>query len=301
MQNNIISKMKILVFVLLLIASNRMLFAQGGDSIRGKGLYLGLSLEPSQSLITNNGDASVAGIFSEKAITYGGSVEFGYFFTRHLGLSTGIGYSSYGSKLSLGAYQNFVGPENEANEGYESVDSENEEYDLLVSGKNIEEEQILNYFHVPVYLNLRLPFSKTIGLFVQSGIDLSFALNQSYKSSGTFTYKGYYSAYNVLLENLPTYGFPSNKATNVEGTLEVQPFTVFAVATAGFDFFLSDQIQLAVAATYRKSLSDISAYAANSQYQLSPGVGKINSFMDGSTSVSAESLGITVKLRYFLK
>jgi hypothetical protein len=138
-------------------------------------------------------------------------------------------------------------------------------------------------------------------LFVQSGIDLSFALNQSYKSSGTFTYKGYYSAYNVLLENLPTYGFPSNKATNVEGTLEVQPFTVFAVATAGFDFFLSDQIQLAVAATYRKSLSDISAYAANSQYQLSPGVGKINSFMDGSTSVSAESLGITVKLRYFLK
>jgi hypothetical protein len=299
MQNIIISKLRILILALLIIASTRMLFAQGGDSIRGKGLFLGLSLEPSQSLITNNGDGSVAGIVSEKAITYGGSVEFGYFFSRHIGLSTGIGFSSYRSKVGLTAYQNYVGIEDEANEGYESIDSENEEYELIVSGKNIREDQILNYFHVPVYLNLRLPLSKAIGLFVQSGVNLSFALNQSYKSSGTFTYKGYYSAYNVLLEDLPEYGFISNKATTAEGHLEVQPFTVFAVATAGFDFFLSDQLQLAVAATYRKSLSDISAYTADSQYQLSPAIDKINSFMAGSTSVSAESLGITVKLRYF--
>lgn len=299
MQNIIISKLRILILVLLIIASNFMLLAQGGDSIRGKGLYLGLSLEPSQSLINNHGILSVAGIVSENAITFGGSVEFGYIFSRYFGLSTGIGYGSYGSKVKLAAYQNFVGVEDEANEGYESADSENEEYELIVSGKNIEEDQIINYCHIPVYLNLRFPVSKKIGLFVQSGVNLSFAFNQSYKSSGTFTYKGYYPAYNVVLEDLPKYGFPSDKATTFGGHPEVRPFGVFAVATAGIDFFVSEQIQLAVGATYRKSLSDISGYTADSQYQLSPGEDQINSLMGGSNSVSAESIGICAKVRYF--
>lgn len=296
---NIISKLRILILVLFIIASNFMLLAQGGDSIRGKGLYLGLSLEPSKSLITNHGILSVEGIGSEKAITFGGTIEFGYNFSSYFGLSTGIGYSSFGSKVKFDNYQNFVGVEDEANEGYESADSENEEYELIVSGKNIEEDQTINYFNVPVYLNLRLPVSKKIGLFVQSGVSFSFAFNQSYKSSGTFTYKGYYPAYNVLLEDLPKYGFPSSKTTSMGDHLEVRPFTVFAVATAGIDFYVSEQIQLAVGATCRKSLSDISGYTADSQYQLSPGVDKINSFMGGSNSVSAESVGISVKIRYF--
>jgi len=299
MQNIIISKLRILILVMLMVTSTRILFAQGGDSIREKRLYLGLSLEPSQSLITNKGNESVAGLVSAKAITFGGSVELGYFFSRHIGLSSGIGYRSFRSKVRLAGYQNFVGVENEVNEGFETVDSENEEYDLLVTGKNIEEEQTISYLNVPVYLNIRLPFSKKIGLFVQSGVDLSFAMTESYKSSGTFTYKGYYSAYNVILEDLPKYGFPTNKATTVEGRPEVHPFTVFAVATAGLDFFLNDQIQFAVAATYRKSLSDISAYTADSQYQLSPGEDKINSIMGGTNSVTAESLGISVKVRYY--
>ena len=299
MQNIIISKLRILILLLLIVNSNRILFAQGGDSIRGKGLYIGLSLEPANTLITNNGISSVAGIISGKAITFGGTVEFGYNFSKYFGLSTGIGYSSYGSKVKLASYQNFVGIEDETKEAYESVDSENEEYELIVSGKNIEENQTINYCRVPVYLNLRLPISKTIGLFVQSGVDLSFALTKSYKSSGTFTYKGYYSAYNVLLEDLPKYGFPSNRATTMGDHLEVRPFTVFAAVTAGLDFFLSDKIQLALAASYRKSLSDLSAYTADSQYQLSPGVDKINSFMGGSNSASLASTGISVKVRYF--
>ena len=299
MQNKIISKLRILILVMLIVTSSRILFAQGGDSILEKRLYVGLSLEPSQSRITNNGNESVVGIVSAKAITFGGSVELGYFFSKHIGLSSGIGYRSFRSKVSLASYQNFVGVENEVNEGYETVDSENEEYDLLVSGKNIEEEQTISYFDVPVYLNIRLPFSKKIGLFVQSGVDLSFAMTKNYKSSGTFTYKGYYSAYNVVLQDLPKYGFPTNKATAVEGHPEVHPFTIFAVATAGLDFFLSDRIQFAVGATYRKSLSDISAYTADSHYQLTPGVDKINSLMGGTNSASAESLGISFKVRYY--
>ena len=79
-----------------------------------------------------------------------------------------------------------------------------------------------------------------------------------------------------------------------------QSFTAFAVATAGLDYFVSDKFQLALAGTWNRSLSDVSAYAASPAYQLSPVVDKINSFMGGSSSATLQSIGVTVKLRYYL-
>lgn len=289
MQNKITSILKIFIPVLLVTAFHSTILAQGGDSIRGKGLFTGLSLGPSQSQIINNGTASVAGIVSEKVTTFSGSAEIGYYFSKYIGVSSGLGYNSYRSHVSLAAYQNKLN----------AVDSENEALELRVAGTNIKEEQTINYLYVPIYLNIRLPLTGAIGLFLQSGVNLAIPLKANYTSDGTFTYKGYYSKYNVLLENLPKYGFPTNKATTAAGQLEVKSFTAFVVASAGFDFFVTEKIQLAVAATYNRSLSDVTAYTANTQYQLSPAEDQINSFMGGSTSVKATSTGISVRLRYY--
>ena len=291
MQNRIISNLKILLPLLLVMALRGTMLAQGGDSIRGKGLYIGLNAGPSQTLITNTGTGSVAGILSNKVIKFGGSAEVGYNFSKYIGLSSGLGYSSYGSQIKLDTYQNKLN----------AIDSEKEAYELRVTGTFIKDDQTINYLYVPIYLNLRLPLTGEIGLFLQSGVNLSFPLKTSYSSEGTFTYKGYYSMYNVLLENLPTHGFPTNKLTTANGSMEVKSFSAFVVASAGVDFFVNDNIQLALAATWNKSLSDVSAYAVNGQYQLSTAVDSINSFMGGSSAVSAESIGISVKVRYFFK
>ena len=291
MQSKIISIPGILSTALLLITVHSALFAQGGDSIRGKKLFIGLGLEPTQSLIKNHGTSSIEAITSDKSATFNGSAEIGYFFSKYIGLSSGIGFSSYGSQIKLDTYQNKLN----------TIDSENEAYELRVTGNTIKETENIKYLYIPAYLNLRLPLTQSFGLFLQSGVNLAFTVKNSYSSEGTFTYKGYYSKYNVLLENLPTYGLPTNKATNSSGNMEVKPFTAFLTVSGGLEFFLKDNLQIAVIANWNKSLSEVSAYSANNQFQLTPAPDQINSFMGGSTSVTAESIGLSVRLKYFLK
>ena len=290
MKNRIRTCRNYLLVAGFLLASHLATFAQGSDTISSKGLFVGMNLGLSQSQIVNNGTLPVAAVSSGKTAALGGAAEVGYFFTRHIGLSTGIGYSSFKSKLTLDTYQNKL----------TAIDSEKESYELRVTGTNIQEDQTIKYLTVPICLNLRLPLKGGLGLFVQSGVNLAIPLTKQYTSNGTFTYKGYYSQYNVLLENLATHGFPTSKVTTVSGTLEVKSFTAFAVATAGLDYFVSNKFQLALAGTWNRSLSDVSAYAANPAYQLSPAVDKINSVMGGSSSATLQSIGVTFKLRYYL-
>jgi hypothetical protein len=134
-------------------------------------------------------------------------------------------------------------------------------------------------------------------LFLQSGVNLAFLTGQHYSGNGTFTYKGYYSKYNVLIENLPRYGFPTNRATSAEGKPGVKSFAVFAVATAGINYNINEKLQLAFAGTYNKSISQVSDNPVNNQYQLSPAADQINNLMGGRGKVAVQSIGLSLMLR----
>jgi len=254
------------------------------------GLFLGLSLGPSQSQILNKGTLSVSELLSSKKNSFFGSMEIGYFFSNYFGISSGIGLNSYSTQLTLDTYQN----------KFNTTDSENEAYERQVSGSDIKELQKINFLSIPFCINLRLPFSGTIGFFLQTGVNMAVPVNKNYNSSGTFTYKGYYPAYNVLLENLPSYGFPSNIRSGTDGELELKPLVVDAIASAGFDFYIQKKIQIAVAASYNKSLSSISEYSSPDKFQLSSDTDQINSLMGGSSKVSAQSVGVRLSFRYYL-
>jgi hypothetical protein len=279
----------ILLMACLVLGSGQALFSQGNDSIRGKGLFAGISLGPTQTQVLNEGTSAVSDIVSGNGNSFSGVAEVGYFFSKYIGLSSGIGFSSYKANVTLADWQS----------NFNATDSENQNFEMRASGTNISEDQKLSYLNIPVYLNLRLPIKGKIGLFLQTGVNLAFLTGKDYTSNGIFTYKGYYSKYNVVLENLPQYGFPTNKATTAQGSLGVKSFTVFAVASAGVDYFVAEKYQIALAATYNKSVSDILANPASTQYQLSPAADQINSFMGGSSKVTAQSIGISVSLRYY--
>lgn len=293
MKIRIIPILKILFTTFLLIGSLFSAFSQGNDSIKsnGTGLFIGLSAGPSQTQLKNEGASSVTGIISKKMNSFSGSAEIGYFFLKYIGVSSGIGFASYETQVSLDNYQN----------KFNTIDSEKEAYERQVFGTNMKEVQKVGFLSIPICLNIRLPLTKAIGFFLQTGVNLALPLSKNYTSSGTFTYKGYYPAYNVLLENLPAYGFPSNKSTVSEGKLDLKPFNVFGIASAGFDFFVKEEIQIGVAVCYNKSLSNISAYPLSDNFQLSSDVDKVNSFMGGSSKVSAQSMGINISFRYYLK
>jgi len=220
-----------------------------------------------------------------------GSVEIGYIFSNYIGISSGIGFVPYKTQLTLGSYQN----------KFNTVDSENEAYERWVSGVGIKEVQKVGFLSVPICLNIRLPLNKTISFILQTGVNMAVPIYANFKSSGTFTYKGYYPAYNVLLENLPAYGFPGNVNSVSDGKLEIKPLNFNVIGSAGFDYFIQKNIQIGVTATYTKSISNSSAYASPDKFQLSSDANQVNSLMGGSSKVSAQSMGVNIILRYYLK
>lgn len=283
---------QILLTAFLIICYQHEIFSQETDISTGKkpGKFVGLCLGPSQSHIINEGTLSVSELLSNKKTSFSGSIEVGYFFSNYFGLSSGIGLISYKTHLTLDTYQN----------QFNTIDSENESYERRVSGSDIKEIQEISFLGVPICINIRLPLIKTIGFFLQTGVNMGIPLNKNYKSSGTFTYKGYYPADNVLLENIPTYGFPSNINNESDGKLELKPIGFNAIVSGGFDFFITKKIQIALAACYNKSLSNISESTSPDKFQLSSDADQINSFMGGSSKVSAKSVGLRLSFRYYL-
>ncbi len=269
------------------------IFSQEADSSKVKqpGFFVGLTMGSAQSQINHEGMLSVSDLHSDKKNGVMGSLEIGYFFSDYIGLSSGIGFISANGQVSLDSYQN----------KFNTTDSENEAYERQVSGTDMKEVQNIGFLSVPICLNIRLPFNKKMGLFLQTGIDVAVPIIKKTHSSGTFTYKGYYPAYNVLLENLPAYGFPSNTSMVADGKLELKPLCFDAIAAAGFDFFIQKKMQIAIAAYYNKSLSNVSAYASPEKFQLSSDVNQMNSLMGGSSKVTVQSMGLKIMLRYYLK
>jgi hypothetical protein len=279
--------------MLMIICFQYFTYSQGTDLSIGKksGVFFGISLEPSKSQIKNESSSSVSGLLSTKENSFSGSVEVGYFFSNIFGLSSGLGFIPYKTQLTLATYQN----------DFNTTDDESEAYERQVSGSNIKEEQKVGSLSVPICLNLRLPVDKTVGLFLQTGVTLAFPIKRNYSSGGTFTYKGYYPAYNVTLENLPSHGFPTSLSSDTKGELELKPLIINAIAAAGFDFFIQEKIQIAIAGCYNKSLSSISNYSSPENFKLSSDAGKINSLMGGSSKTSFQAIGIKISFRYYLK
>jgi hypothetical protein len=293
MKSRIFSLRQILFTAFLVITLQYECFSQEADSsiIRRPGMFIGFSLGPSQTNIIFTETSTVSGLLSGKKNSFTGSLDFGYLFSRYFGLSAGIGYNTYSTQLSLSTYQNT----------FDAVDSEDEAYELQVSGSGINEEQKISFLSVPVCLNIRLPFSKNIGFFLQPGINLMYPLSKNYKSSGIFTYKGYYPAYNVLLEDLPDYGFPSDLSIESEGKPELKTLSFNAIVSAGFDFLIQNKYQIGVAACYDRSLSGISNYPSYDKFQLTSDVNQINSLMGGSSNTTVEAISIKIVFRYYLK
>jgi len=275
-----------------MIGSQHQLFSREADSIsvNHPGFYVGANLSPSQTYIFNKGILSVSDLITDKQASFGASVEIGYFFTKRIGVSSGIGFATYKSQLNLQTYQN----------KFTATDSENESYERQVTGTGIMEVQHIGFINVPVCLDIRLPLNKRMGFFLQPGVNLAVPVKKKYTGSGTFTYKGYYPAYNVLLENLPAYGFPTNIQSASDGELKIKSLSFNAIASVGFDYFVQKKIAVAIAFSYSKSLSGISDYASPGKFQLSPDVIQVNSMMGGSSNTSIQSIGVNITIRYFL-
>lgn len=253
--------------------------------------YIGLTIGSSDSYVTNQGTNFISELSALNKRTLYGSAELGIMLSRHFGLSLGVGYIPFSTKLSLENYQG----------NYEDVDLDYETYERQVFGNAINELQKIGFLSIPVSLQLRLPVGNKLGIFVKPGVNVAFPIIKTYETNGTFSFKGYYPAYNVLFEDIPEYGFPSNASSYAKGNLDLKPYCLIGSVSAGVDFSLSEFAQIAVAVQYNRSLLNISNSTQTENYILSTKVNEIKSFMGNSSNVTAGFIGIDMSIRFLLK
>ena len=177
---------------------------------------------------------------------------------------------------------------------------------MSVTGSGIQEIQTVDFLSIPVCINFRLPFNQTFGLFLKAGINFSLPISNKYNSSGTFTYKGYYPKYNVWLDSLPAYGFIKNKLVDSKGTLNINKICFNTLLSFGFDVNITNSIQFGLAANFnnaliKESYSSRLANVSPDKFQLTPDANHINSFMEGSSHATAQSVGVEITFRFFVQ
>lgn len=284
----------IVLFVLFFLIFSPGGYSQGTNvmSAGREGLYFGLNIFPSQTaLMLSSTDTTISDFKTAKKNTLSGSVEIGYQFSKYLGLSTGIGLSTFVSCLELSKYAN----------RYDTIDSEGETYKRLVSGRNINETQRISYLNIPLMVNLELPFNDQLSFYLQTGINFSMTLNNKFNSTGTFSYTGYYSIYDITFENIQYEKLLPDQAADCNGKLKVKSFSPELMTSGGFSYTTRNRIQFLLGIFYNRMLNDISGYTSSGSFRLSSTPNQMRSLMEGSTKVTARSVGIKLSFRYYFK
>jgi len=171
---------------------------------------------------------------------------------------------------------------------------------MRVTGTGISEEQNMGFLTIPLSIYYSFPITESLGLYAEPGLILGIPLSNEYLSSGTFTSKGYYATYNVLLENMPAYGFVNSKSTNTAGEMEIKSMIMNAAVSAGIEYVIKEKIRIGAGIFYSRSLSSISEYTSTSNFRLTSDQGQINSMMGSADKVILTSFGAKITLRYFI-
>jgi hypothetical protein len=289
----ILIKRLLLLLLLVTVCNQAIITGQEKATVRRSQtrIFIGFNAVPALTKITYSGSSSTSSIQSEGKGTISGALELNVLFNRFMGLTTGIGFSSLSSELSMGSYSN---DEN-------LTDPENETYKHSVNGSDIIEIQKISFLNVPLCLHMQMPLTHRAGLYLQTGINLGVPIGKAYTSSGTFTYTAYYPAYNVLLKDIETYGLVTNRKVNSNGNLELKSINTAIILGGGFQYFISSKIQIGVGFNYSRSLTSISNYTPSDKFELTPNPQMINSMMGASSKTSAQAIGFKISLKYVLR
>jgi len=194
-------------------------------------------------------------------------LEFGYYFTKNVGISIGAGISHYRTKVMLQG--NFLPNKFFTADSYtdnDPYDGHITDYDLRVRTQNWTEYQSGVFIEIPLMLNLRKKFGKkeSFGLYLSVGAKFQIPFSATYSvvdgehtGQNKLMISGYYPEANLELGGfggveLPQHAFgniynPSEILTDAVGNLNFK-FNISAVAEAGILIALSRRVDLALGA-----------------------------------------------------
>lgn len=162
---------------------------------------MGLTALPQQSSIYSQNINSNESWSTTNNITIGGGLGMSIVITKNINLVTGVLYNSYSSTYSLKDYNK--------RSTETLVDKDNDSY-YPEATANYDDECVQTNVQVPLNIEYVFNPASKVRFYAYAGASFSYAIKTQYKVSGNATTKGYYPEYNVLLENIPEYGFETN-------------------------------------------------------------------------------------------
>ena len=125
------------------------------------------------------------------------NIGYNYFFEKHWGIGTGIGFQSF----HTGATLNYV-------TSHPATDADGETYNYRTYFSNFRENQKIRTLDVPIGFIFKSEIGSKVGLLVSIGGKASFPVFGNYEMvGGQIETRGYYPQYDVELANMPNHNF----------------------------------------------------------------------------------------------
>lgn len=219
---------------------------------------------------------------------------FTYYFTPMIGAGIGAGVSYFSSTAEVRHFSQM---------NKDSIkDNDGDRYRLMVDGQNITNKNNILYLDIPIFISFQFK-GKSWTLdkyYLKAGVIGSYPLQSTYDYSGTMTYQGYYPSYQVVLYDIPEYGFVPSKQIEGKEDLEEMNLNLSAFLSAGLSVRLSQKISIGGGLMFMYGFSNIKNVEDPAFEMAGDNSGPLEPLMNANEKTHTMSFGVDLGLIYKL-
>jgi OmpA-OmpF porin, OOP family len=222
------------------------------------------------------------------------NASYGLFFSPNWGIQTGLGLQTFGSHSTL----NYLSSN-------PSIDTDGDLYELRINFINWKEKQRALFLNIPVSIqyqhwvgnNFGLIDNHKLALIISMGIQFSIPIDANYKTfGGKIVTTGYFSQWNVELEDMPQHGFLTITNT-YKGKLFLKP-SYLGTFNLGWLYTLSKKTDLYLGTYLNYGLNNIIKADTKQIYQPD---GVYNGIFASNQTNNIKLIAIGMKVGILLK
>lgn len=237
----------------------------------------------SQSIDYSYDNASLAG---------GSGLGFGanalYYLNQNMVVGAGVKMVKYQATASLVDLDYTV----------DLVDVDDDSYELTATSSDVKEEHNLSTIEIPLFFRYQDWLSEKVLWYGSTGPVL--VLPGSMKSeftSGTLNTSGYYSEWNLTIEDVEEYGFYERSLVGESPEVDTKMSVAWSFEV-GAEYLINKRLNLFVAASYQQGLSDVAEGSGDDTLISDPYT--FNSSLSASDGIKLKSMaikfGVTIDL-----
>ena len=165
--------------------------------------------------------------FTEEKVIMNRTVEYPTLWA----MGVGVGVSTFSKSADLNITSEQVNS---------LLDADGDPYNAHLDYQGINEKFSLTYIDVPLYVEIGRPSRSKFKGWAKLGVKGSFLINDSFEGKGTYTARGYYPRWDVLLHDIPELNFLTNQSAYSDSEYKMKSFVLWGTVSAGVSIPLSN-------------------------------------------------------------